>query len=60
MVRQEDVQQLNRLNQELERMSLRNQSLQSKLSAADCQNSVLDLTLKQRDMEITRLQETLG
>ena len=58
--RQEHLQQLGRLNEELENMSRRNKSLQETLSAADCQNSVLELNLRQRNMEVNQLQDMMG
>lgn len=58
--RQEQTQNLKHLHQELEMMSRRNESVQLKLSSADRENNILQLNIKQRDIEIARLQTAVG
>lgn len=60
LTRQEHTQNMNRLHQEVEMMSRRNESVQLKLASADRENNILQLNLKQRDMEIARLHTVLG
>jgi hypothetical protein len=52
--------QLGRVTQELDAMALRNRSLTERLSAADNHQRILELNLRQREMDLHQLHDLLG